>query len=400
MSPEVLLKIVRVGTANSNRGEFLTEWPLMSLDDPIYFVDRVFGNTRAGGTAGEISHETVAPNYATEMLEEAGAAIASNTGTTTLGQTPLAGTISVIFNKQTVAKDDGNGKLIAYFGSTFLNTSGTNTVNYNSKEVVLTTTAASYAAGAYSIEYSWNSEDPNNEDQYNEMEIKLRKERFNARPQPLGYSYSKMVELQLLGSGIGDAEEILINAVSDQHALRRDYKGIQLLRRVASQNAGKSFDADFAAAGEDNDYNHAQRISSTIDLISGEIYDDIQRGSVNKIVCGTQSATYFRKHKLWKTDTSQNRTGGSYFAGHLDDIEVYVTPDGSSSGSISKNEALLTYKNPEEDGDVGIAYGVLTELTAGLDYPNFYKRGNVASVEDSMVINPKLVRLLTINNIQ
>jgi hypothetical protein len=60
---------------------------------------------------------------------------------------------------------------------------------------------------------------------------------------------------------------------------------------------------------------------------------------------------------------------------------------------------LLTYKNPEEGMDVGIAFGVLTELTASLAYPQFYVDGNIASVEDYLPLNTKFVRLLSIENL-
>ena len=190
-----------------------------------------------------------------------------------------------------------------------------------------------------------------------------------------------------------------VRAVGDEHAMRRDFKAVQLAKRVALGNPLTIFDADYAGAASDNDYNHAQRILSTISDVSGEIFNDIGRGAVNRIVAGSRAVTYFKKHKLWETDGSQARVGGTYLAGKLDDIDVYACRANVSNNLVADNEAVLTYRNPDDDGDVGIAFGVMTELAAALDYPQFYREGNIATVEDSLVINPKFVRMLRIDNI-
>jgi hypothetical protein len=44
-------------------------------------------------------------------------------------------------------------------------------------------------------------------------------------------------------------------------------------------------------------------------------------------------------------------------------------------------------------------FGVLTELTAALLYPNMYIDGQIAIVEDSLAIDPRFIRLLEIENL-
>jgi len=45
-------------------------------------------------------------------------------------------------------------------------------------------------------------------------------------------------------------------------------------------------------------------------LLFFDIYDEIKRGQINKIVCGMKALTYMRKYKNWTDDSSQPRVGG------------------------------------------------------------------------------------------
>ena len=83
----------------------------------------------------------------------------------------------------------------------------------------------------------------------------------------------------------------------------------------------------------------------------------------------------------------------------MDDIQVYAVPSDTANGLLAQNEALMVYKNPDEEGDVSIAFGVMTELVAALDYPEFTRVGNIATVEDALTINSKFIRMLQINNL-
>jgi hypothetical protein len=247
------------------------------------------------------------------------------------------------------------------------------------------------------VEAQWDSEVDSNYDEWGSVELTLRRDRFNARPMPLTYQYSKMFELVLGTTGIGDAEEMLIKRVGDTHAMRKDAKFFEIAKRQALTNPVTTFDADFNSAGADNLYNHAQTLLQTFEKINGNLYDEIKRGELNKFVVGTQALAFIKMHKLWENDATQPRVGGSYKAGTLDGKDVYVAP--KSDSALSNNEILMTYRNPDEDGDVNIAIGVLTELAAALDYPELYRKGTLATVEDYRVVNSKFFRLLQLQNL-
>lgn len=395
--PENVLRIVRIGIANSNRGDIFTEWPMTTTDDAVYFVDKVFGKSFRGATAGQriYDYSNTAPNYGTEMdLQTGGTGDGvTTTFSFTLGTVPVVPyTVRVLQAGRYIASDDGTGK----FTGTGLNLT-TSTINYTTGAVTLVFAVAPPNGDTIQVEWNWDSEVSDNYPNYGDVELRVTKKRFNARIHPLGYSYTKLVELQLTSTGLGNPQDMLVKAVGDEHAMRRDYKAFQYARRLALGNPIVPFNADFAAAGEDNDYNHAQRILSTISDTSGAIYDDIKRGVINKIVGGSKAVTYFKKNKLWETDRSQPRVGGSFYAGRLDDIDVYQAP--ADSTMVANNEALMIFKNPDEEGDISIAFGTMTEIAAALDYPEFYKVANVGTIEDHMFIQPKYIRLMRISNL-
>lgn len=395
--PENVLRIIRVGVAQSNRDEFCHEWQLVTPDDAFYFVDTIYGSTKRGATAGDLVYEDVQDNYATEMnkitLGTGNGATLSFTATfSPLPLVPLS--IRILVNGKHVGSDDETGG----FTGSIINTTSS-AVDYNTGVITVVFTAGNAPANGVLIqaEGNWDSEKSDNYDEWGSVELRLRRSRFNARPMPLTYQYSKMFELVLGTTGVGDAEEMLIKRVGDVHAKRKDTKALQILRRQALTNAVTSFDADFSTVGSDNLYNHAQTILQTIEKMSGNLFDDIQRGRLNKMIIGTQLAAFMKMHKLWSSDVTQPRVGGSYYAGKLDDIDVYIAPKNDST--VKNNEALLTYRNPDEDGDVNVAFGVMTELSAALDYPELYRKGSLVTVEDYKPINDKFTRLLTVENL-
>lgn len=394
-TPENVLKIVRIGTANSNRGNIFTEYPLSTDDDAIYFLEYIRSNALRGATAGESIASQVRPYFSGEaQLEPIGTGNSVTTVfTDTLPVQPVKRySLKLIVNGALQGTDDGAGVI-----SSTLLTAGT--VNYTTGAVSLTFAVAPVTGVAIEIEFHWDSEVTANYTQYGKVSIQITKKRFHARPMPLEYEYTRMAQAVYESHGFGSLEDMLITAIGDEHAKRRDFKAVQLAKRVALQNPVTTFNADFAAEGEISDKSHAQRILSTIDGVSGTIYNELQRGRINRLVCGSGALTYLKKHNLWKTDMSQPRVGGTYFAGYLDDLEVYACVANVSEGLVANNEIVATYQNPESEGEVNIAFGVLTEFADKLVHPQHRVEGVLSTVEDAMVIQPKFVRMIRIDNL-
>ncbi|MCP4650383.1 MAG: DUF2460 domain-containing protein [PVC group bacterium] len=395
-TPENLLKVIRLGVANSNRGKIFTEWPLTSTDDAIYIVDRTYEQSLRGATAGEKIYENMHKYYPTTTTTQSlGTGDGATTQfTSTISTTPVVKfTVRILSNGAYIGVDDGVGTIVG----DALNSSSTNTIDYTTGDIEINFTTPPVDTAPVLVEYAFDSENSSNYASFGTVGINVIKHRFNAYPNPLGYHFSDMSAITLETTGLGDIHDMLIEAVADEHAKARDYRAIGFGRQVSKQNTITTFDSDFATAGEVSDKSHAQRILSTIDDIGGDIYDDIKRGSVTTAVAGSRALTYLKKHDLWKTDTGGQPKWGCYQAGRLDDILVFSCPQ--DADVILNNEVLLTYKNDSDVNDLSIVFGNLTEISAELRFPEFYTKGNLATIEDKIVVEPKFLRLLQITNL-
>lgn len=396
-TPENLLRIIRIGVANSNRSEIFNEWSLETPDDAFYFVDSIYGSTKRGATAGGLIYETTAEDYASEFNKlSLGTGNGSNVtfGPGSFSPTPLIpNSFRIIVGGRAVGNDDG---VSSFTGATI---DATSSIDYTTGAITVVFTAGNAPANGATVivEGQWDSEKSTNYGEWGSVELALRKGRFNARIMPLFYSYSQLLEITLGSTGIGNVDDMLVKRVGDEHAKRKDQRAFHVAMQEARKNALETFDCDFATAGSDNKYNHNQTIITTLEKISGKIYDEKQRGRITKIVMGSQALAEAKIIKGWEKDTTQPRGSGSYLAGRIDDIDVYSTP--ANTNTVAADEALLVYRNADEDGDIAIAFGVMTELAADLNYPELYKKGSVATVEDFKVIESGFLRLLKFENV-
>lgn len=403
--PENVLKVVRLGTANSNLANIFTEITLSTTDDAFYFVDTVWADTKRDATAGAKTYESVSPDYPSQWdYKNLGTGDASTTvfGTDS-GDIPATARpvvpnhVRVTMGGATVAEDDGSGNLVNVDGGSTITEGAGSAVDYTTGDVTVTFAAAPAIGKLVDIYWQWTSEDATLYAQYGKIELAVRKKRFDAQIHPLGYSFSSMVDLVLGTHGLGDVEDMLVRRIGEEHAKARDFRAIRIARQEALKRNVITFNTDFAAAGEISDKSHAQKVLSYIKDVGGAIYNSTQRGVINKIVCGSAALTYLQKHDLWRDDMTQQRVGGTYKAGYLSDIEVYVVV--AHAKTLGDTECLLTFKNEIESGDVSIAFGKLVELNAALEYPQFYKEGNFATVEDHITIEPQFCRLMNLTNL-
>lgn len=402
--PENLLRAVKIGVANSNRGEIFTEYPLQTTDDAVFYIWMTYEQSLRGSTAGERIYEKVNQFYAGEQAISS--TLDTGNGSTTaftlsaVSPLPLIPrTVNLIVGNALVAKDDGAGTFVdfSYTGQTaILDTTLANTIDYTTGIAVLHFVTAPVSGATIKLMYNWNSESSTNFDYLGTVGITLEKKRFNARPMPLGYNYSMMTQITLDTTGIGNAEELLMTSVGEEHAKSRDYKAIQRARQIALGNAQATFNADFASVGEISLKSHAQNFLKAVREVGAAIYDDIKRGTINKMVVGSRVLPFIELHDRYVEDLSQPRSG-VYKAGRLSDIDVYACP--ADSTILNNDEALLTFKNPQEGMDLSIVFGVLTEIDAALKYPEFYTRGFKATIEDSIVVNTRFARLMKLTNL-
>ena len=397
-TPEFLLRVVRLGVANSFRSEIFNEVALRSTDDAIYTVDFTYEQTLRGRTAGDKIYETVDKYYTGTAQRETigtgnGATKAYTLGSTT--NTPLYPLhVRIIVDGEYMGVDNGSGTLVG----PGLDSTATNTVTVATGAITINLNTAAPDGGLVEVEYTYSFESSTNYDNLGTIGINVRKNRFGAKPIPLGYEFSDMAAITLETSGIGDIHDYLLQGVADEHAKSRDYRAISFAREVAKTNSTYSFNSDWANQGAVSASDYAQNFLNFVRDIGSDVYDETTRGEPNTLVVGSKALNYAKRHQLWKTD-EQGYKMGVYQAGYLDNIRVFACP--SNANVIDNNQGIMTYKNPTDDTvtDLSILFGTLTEISAELRYPEMYTKGTLASVEDKIVYNSAYVRLFDITGL-
>ena len=402
LRPEHLLKSVFIGSAQSKLADMFTVIPLASTDDVYMYVYTNYGTTLRGSTAGARNFETQSPYYAGETYpptDMTGSINGSNkTFTASLAPTPIVPLwVKIYVNGALVARDNGSGSIINVDRSTAIDTSATNTVDYATGATTINFATAPASGSTVKVEWNSSLEGKTNFDSYaGELTIELRKERFNARPFPLGFNYSMMTQIMLDSDNIGNAHEILTTRVGQELAKAKDERGIKFVASIARTNAIRKFNAQFSSAGAVDRQLWAQNVTNAINNVSAEITNDQQRGEVNKIVGGPLAIAYLRNHNRFTPDDSELGYAGARKVGTLDGREVFQIP-ATSAGVLGNNELLLTFSNPLVAGDSPALFGNLTDLSAELTYPQLYTQGTLASVYDQRMINSGFARILQLD---
>ena len=397
LRPENFLNAVYIGNANSKRGDIFTEIALQSVDDAIIYINMKRADSLRGSTAGDYMYSTTNQYYEGETYT--GAVGTSDGATTSYTSSAMAilplipYSIRVLVDGAQVGVDTGSGVISGATldtGSVVDYTTGIITVVFKSGYVP-------DSGAAITVIYNWNSESASNFASYvGKMDIELTKLRFSALPYPLGYSISAMTQLMFDRNGIGDAMQMLEQAIGDEHARAKDFRAIARARQLALGNAQLTFDTNFGNVGELSAKSRAQIITNTIGKATAALQNDLQRGAINKIVAGQDAVNYFTLHDQWVPDNTDGRYG-VYKAGTLNGMEVFACP--ADTGLVATNEALLTFKNEDQPMDTALIFGNVTDIDASLTYPNFVTDSYSAVVEDSKAINGKFVRLLTLQNL-
>lgn len=408
LRPEHLLKATYLGTAQSKLADMFTVVPLSSTDDVFMYVYANNASSQRGSTANERTFETQSPYYPGEQYPPTamtGTINGSNkTFTATLAPLPLIPLwVRVYVNSALVGQDNGSGTIININGGTAIDTTATNTVDYSSTGAVTVNFATAPATGS-TVTIQWNGslESKTNFDTYaGQITLELRKERFNARPFPLGFDYSMMTQVMLDTDNIGNAHELLTNAVAQSLAKAKDERGIKFVADIARTNTVRTFNTDFATSGAVDRNRWAQNLMNAIDNVSAEITNDVQRGEVNKIVGGPLAVSYLRNLDRFVSDNSEVGYAGARKVGTLDGKEVFQIPATTNSpAGLANGELLLTFSNPMTPQDCPAIFGDLTTLSAELTFPQLNTQGTLASVYDQRLINNKFARILQLTGLQ
>jgi hypothetical protein len=232
-----------------------------------------------------------------------------------------------------------------------------------------------------------------------EVELVLTDYQFKVRPTTLGVTWTTLSEL-VLDSTVGvSTEEVLMDAAGQEIKKALDFHAVKLAYAAAKTNgyAPVVFDAEAGAGTMDSYVHTAQTISQAVEKIGNIMYDDINRGGVSRIVGGPAAVTYLRLNANFTTTGQQPRIGG-YQVGELYGIPVFMVP----SSIVANNELMCVWKNENNEADVAIAFGTLVPFfsTGSLQRKNFYKEAGLASFGDHVILNPRYMGIIQIENIR
>ncbi len=392
-TPENVLRVVRLGYPNSVRGEIFLEWAMETARDSIYYLSPVYSSAKRGSTADARMKESDAFRYSSEIEEDSvGTGDGSTTAfTTTLSNGPLRPyTVRLYIDNAPYANDNGSGAIVG----DLLDDSLENSINYNTGEVVLNFESGVADGSSIKIQYNYDSEVSTQYEDIGSVELQLRDYQFRVKPWPLYVSWSKMTELLLNTTLNIDAEDALIRGASDELKKSLDFHAVRTAYQSALKNDAVTFDVQ-GAVGE-SEIDRAMAFNRAIDGAADNMYNDLQRGGVTKLVGGPGAVSYVKLHRRFDGSGRQPRVG-IYKEGSLDGIDIYKAP----KSIVPNNQLMAIYKNEEVPEDVSVAFGSLIPLykTMSLEYKEMYTETGISFFGDSKVLQPKYLQRISLSNL-
>lgn len=322
VTPQDIVKIARIGYPNSVAPDMFDFWGMSSMKDSIYKLETLTGSTARGSTAGDVVYEKYGDGrYASEWEEFEVTTSATTSFNGTLPEAPLrAFKVEVYLNGKQIAADNGAGILVGAL------LSGTNTVNYTSGAFVITFASAISAADELIVRYAYDSEQTSLFDNVGSVLLNLVVYDYRANPYPLAIEWTRFTE-ELMESKLGmSAKESLIAGAADIFRKSMDEFCVNKGIKASTWTSPVTFNADFAAAGSDSSFEHAQGIISAITAAEMKTYNQLGRmADKSNMVVDTNALVYLMKHRLFNVVPSPSRIG-IYKAGELAGRGVYVAP--------------------------------------------------------------------------
>ena len=403
MLPTDIVKISRIAYTNSIAQDVFDVWGMSSMKDSLYKLETTYGSTARGATEGNVVYENYGEGrYPSTFEQEALSSSDSGvTWTATLTNNPLIPfKVSVFLDGTQVAVDNGAGILV---GET-LDTSTPSTINYTTGAISVK--FASAVSGGTSADvvaqYAYDFEDPTLFSKTGSVLLNLVEYQFSAILYPLEVEWTRFSE-DLMNSKLGlSAKDMLIAGAGDEFRKAFDERCIAKGIKASTWHAPVTFDTDYATAGADSSYAHAQSVLSAI--INGENlpYDAIGRlADETNIVCDSTSYSYLTKHNKFVGIKPTSKVG-IFKVGDIDGRGVYMAPKSIIGNGANEGKLYLFGKSTESknvDAPVSIGtYG--TGITTNpVELKNFQSQMGLGVYADSKINNKHFATVVTLQNL-
>jgi hypothetical protein len=403
ITPQNVVKVIRLGYPNSVANELFTVWGMESYKDTMYKIEKTYTSSERDATAGDVMYENTAHRYGTEWEETTVSVSATDNFTGTLSPGLLRPYKVEIYvgsaagSERQIAVDNGAGVFSGSDTTYALHTTTASTINYTTGAYDITFASALAATDSMFIRFAFDGEQSDNYDELKQVDINLVAYDFRAHPYPIALSWSKMTEFAMNDKLGTQAEEVLVQAAAEELKKQIDFIATKMAYRASNWTTAVEFNTDFATAGADSDYAHAQSFKGKIREAGLKTYAALMRGGVTDIVCAPNASTYVEKHNSFVANGGQPEIG-IYKYGQLGNVNVYVAP----TDVVPSGEILCLYKNSAVDNaDSVINVGSYVPLyrTPTIEYKNRQKEtsltffGDIRTVEKRYATRVKLLNL-------
>lgn len=403
MLPTDIVKISRIAYTNSVAQDIFDVWGMSSMKDSLYKLETTYGSTARGATANTVTYENYGEGRYPSTLEKESttSADAGITWTATLQYAPIIPFhVAVFLDGAQVAVDNGAGVLVG----TDLSTVTPSTINYTTGAVsiVFASAVSGGASATVEVQYAYDFEDPTLFPQTGSVLLNLVEYQYSAILYPLEVEWTRFSE-DLMNSKLGlSAKDMLIAGAGDEFRKAFDERCITKGIQASKWHAPVDFDTDFATAGADSSYAHAQSVTTAIMNAENLTYDALGRlADKTAIVADSGAVAYFTKHNKFEAVTPTSRVG-IFKVGVLAGRDVYMAPKSVINPSANQGKAFLFGKSVESQNvDAPVSVGTYgTGITTNpVELKNFNSQMGLGVYADSRINNKYFATALNLSNL-
>lgn len=403
MLPTDIVKISRIAYTNSIAQDVFDVWGMSSMKDSLYKLETTYGSTARGATAGDVTYENYGEGRYPSTFEQEACTSADSgvTWTKTLSYAPLIPfKVSVFLDGVQVAVDNGAGTLVG----ADLSTVTPSTINYTSGaiSIVFASAVSGGASADVTVQYAYDFEDPTLFPQTGSVLLNLVEYQYSAILYPLEVEWTRFSE-DLMNSKLGlSAKDMLIAGAGDEFRKAFDERCIAKGIKASSWATPITFDTDFATAGADSSYAHAQSVVTAIVNAENLTYDALGReADETNIVCDSNSYAYLLKHNKFETVKPTSKVG-IFQVGVLDGRKVYKAPKSVINPTAGTGKMYLFGKSVEaQNVDAPVSVGTYgTGITTNpVELKNFNSQMGLGVYADSRINNKYFATSVVLSNL-
>ena len=403
MLPTDIVKISRIAYTNSVAQDIFDVWGMSSMKDSLYKLETTYGSTARGATKDTVTYENYGEGRYPSTLEQEATTSADSgvTWTATLSYAPIIPFhVAVFLDGAQVAVDNGNGVLVG----ADLSTVTPSTINYTSGaiSIVFANAVSGGASADVTVQYAYDFEDPNLFSRTGSVLLNLVEYQYSAILYPLEVEWTRFSE-DLMNSKLGlSAKDMLIAGAGDEFRKAFDERCIAKGIKASTWHAPVDFDTDFATAGADSSYAHAQSVTTAIMNAENLTYDALGRlADKTAIVADSGAIAYFTKHNKFESVTPSSRVG-IFKVGTLAGRDVYMAPKSVINPSANQGKAYLFGKSVESQNvDAPVSVGTYgTGITTNpVELKNFNSQMGLGVYADSRINNKYFATALNLTNL-